>query len=86
MLYYLEHFLDGEVLEGFEAAVEPTPGKGRAVLPVGLELEQGVVDAVEEDLVVDVLALRQEVPRLTDRWGLVRVLGHPLVLPAPLQL
>ena len=57
MLYYLEHFLDGEVLEGLESAVESAPGKRGAILAVGLELQQGVVDAVEEHLVVDVLAL-----------------------------
>lgn len=37
-----------------------TPWQGLARLPVGLELQQRVIDAVEEHLVVDVLALHQE--------------------------
>jgi hypothetical protein len=41
--------------------VESGPGHWGAFFAVGTELLQGVVDAVEEDFVVDVLALRQKI-------------------------
>lgn len=60
MLRDFEHFFQREVLRGLQLAPKSAPRHGWPVFAVGSELLQAVVDAVEEDLVVDVLALRQE--------------------------
>ena len=52
--------VDREVVCRLQSSVHSAPWEGRPFLAIWLELKQGVVDAVEEDLVVDVLALRQE--------------------------
>jgi hypothetical protein len=56
-----EHLLNGEVLNGLEAAVLATPGQRRALLTKWLELQERVINAVKQHLVVDVLALREEI-------------------------
>lgn len=60
MLRDFEHFFQREVLRGLQLAPKSAPRHGWPVLAVGSKLLQAVINAVEEDLVVDVLALCQE--------------------------
>lgn len=53
----LKDFIEVKVVSWLETTVRPTPGKRFSVLAEWLKLQQRVVDAVEEHLVVDVLAL-----------------------------
>jgi hypothetical protein len=59
----LEDLIDAEVVGRLQTAVLAGPGQGFAILTIWLELQQRVVDAVEQYLVVDVLALREEDPQ-----------------------
>lgn len=58
-----EDLVKVEVVCGLEAATGATPWQRLPVLAVGLELQERVVNAVEEHLVVDVLTLNVKVLR-----------------------
>jgi hypothetical protein len=58
----LEDFIDTEVVGRLQTAVLAGPGQGFTILTIWLELQQRVVDAVEQYLVVNVLALGEENP------------------------
>lgn len=63
MLDDLEDFIDTEVVGRLQTAVLAGPGQGFTILTIWLELQQRVVDAVEQYLVVNVLALGEENPQ-----------------------
>ena len=63
MLYDLKYLVQVKVVRRFQAAALSAPRQGLTLLAKGLKLEEGVVDAIEEYLVVYVLALRVEVLR-----------------------
>ena len=86
MLDYFEHFFDREVLDRLEPSILSTPRQRRSILAIGFKLKKAVVDAIEEDLVVYMLALCQEGPGLNDlgRLEVVFLLGRPLVFAATL--
>ena len=56
-----KHLLNGEVLNWLQSSVLSAPRQRRSILAIGLELEKGIVNAIEEHLVVDVFALGQEI-------------------------
>ena len=60
MLRDLEHFFQREVLCGLQLAAKSAPRHGWPIFAVGPELLEAVINAVEEDLVMDVLALGQD--------------------------
>ena len=63
MFHYFEDVSDLEIFSWLQPSILPTPCNGFSILAIGLELQQRVIDAVKEHLVVDVLTLRQEVPQ-----------------------
>ena len=63
VLYDLKNLVQVKVVRRFQAAALSAPGQGLTLLAERLKLEEGVVDAIEEHLVVNVLALRVKVLR-----------------------
>ena len=61
VLGYLEHLLQSEILRWLKFSAQPTPCHWCSLFAVRPELLEAVVDAVEEHLVVNVLALGQKV-------------------------
>jgi len=86
MFDYFEHFFYREVLDWLQPSILSTPWQWRSILAIGFKLQQAVVDAIEEDFVVYMLALCQEGPGLNDlsRLEVVFLLGSPLVFAATL--
>jgi len=76
MLDYLEHLFHCEILNGLQSSILSTPWQWRSIFPIGLKLQQGVIYAIEEDLIVDMLTLCEEILSLNDlgRLELVWVL------------
>jgi hypothetical protein len=57
VLYHFEDLVDCKVLRRLEPPGLPRPGQWGTLLTVGFELQQRVVYAVKQNLVVDVLTL-----------------------------
>ena len=69
MLNYLKNVSDLEVLCWFQFAVLATPRYRFSLLSIWFELEQRVINTIKEHLIVDMLALSQEVAEdFLPRW------------------
>lgn len=85
MLNNFENLINREVVRWLEPPVLALPGEGLALLAVGFELEQRVVDAVKQHLVVDVFALGHQHLALFElrvSRGVFQVFFLSLFLPA----
>lgn len=57
MLYNFKDFLNIEIVRGFESTILSGPRKRLTIFTVWFELKERIVDAVKQDLVVNVLTL-----------------------------